>query len=198
MKCLYCKNNSSKRQMCGKHYRQWWRTLNPEKEKKIQQTALIKKRAVKIITYKIDIRLCNRCLKSFTRIKGTNRIYCSKTCQNGAMCRKKLNKPNTKLIHNLRSRLRKILKGPKTQNTIKLLGCSSNFLKFRLQLLFRRRPRDSNQIMTWNNYGEWEIDHIRPLASFDLSDPLQLKEACYYTNLQPLWKEENRKKADTI
>jgi len=50
--------------------------------------------------------------------------------------------------------------------------------------------------MTWDNYGQlWEIDHDKPLASFDLSDPKQLKEVCYYTNLQPLWKEEHKTKS---
>jgi len=48
--------------------------------------------------------------------------------------------------------------------------------------------------MTWDNHGEWEIDHIRPLTSFDLVDRLQFLEAVHYTNLQPLWAGENRKK----
>jgi hypothetical protein len=42
----------------------------------------------------------------------------------------------------------------------------------------------------------WHIDHIRPLASFDLSDPFQFKEACHYTNLQPLWWMDNLIKGD--
>lgn len=42
--------------------------------------------------------------------------------------------------------------------------------------------------------GEWEIDHKRPLASFDLTDEAQLREAAHYTNLQPLWRLDNRKK----
>jgi len=50
--------------------------------------------------------------------------------------------------------------------------------------------------MTWENYGSlWELDHIQPLSSFDLSDPKQLREACNYVNLQPLWKEEHKAKS---
>ncbi len=48
--------------------------------------------------------------------------------------------------------------------------------------------------MSWENYGEWVIDHILPLSAFDLTDPLQLSAACYYKNTQPLWASENKKK----
>jgi hypothetical protein len=50
--------------------------------------------------------------------------------------------------------------------------------------------------MSWNNYGlhGWHIDHIRPCASFDLTDPIQQKQCFHYTNLQPLWASENLSK----
>lgn len=50
--------------------------------------------------------------------------------------------------------------------------------------------------MTWQNYGTWHIDHIRPLASFDLTDPAQVRLACHFTNLQPLWGADNIRKGD--
>jgi len=50
--------------------------------------------------------------------------------------------------------------------------------------------------MNWNNYGEWHIDHIIPLAS--AKTPERLKQLCHYTNLQPLWAEENLSKKDII
>lgn len=48
--------------------------------------------------------------------------------------------------------------------------------------------------MAWENYGNWEIDHIKPISNFDLLDNKQKKELCHYTNLQPLWRKENLKK----
>lgn len=50
--------------------------------------------------------------------------------------------------------------------------------------------------MSWENHGEWHIDHIRPLASFDLFDDEQRKIANSLHNLQPLWAKKNLKKSD--
>ena len=49
--------------------------------------------------------------------------------------------------------------------------------------------------MTWDNQGEWHIDHVIPCAAFDLTDPAQQSECFHYTNLQPLWAVDNLKKA---
>jgi hypothetical protein len=48
--------------------------------------------------------------------------------------------------------------------------------------------------MTWGNHGEWHIDHIRPLRSFDLTVRDQVLEACNWSNLQPLWAIDNLRK----
>ena len=54
--------------------------------------------------------------------------------------------------------------------------------------------------MSWDNWNlaGWHIDHIRPLASFDLTDPVQLKQAAHYTNLQPLWAHDNYVKGSRV
>jgi hypothetical protein len=41
--------------------------------------------------------------------------------------------------------------------------------------------------MTWDNYGEWHIDHIVPVSSFDFSDEKQITNCWSLDNLQPLW-----------
>lgn len=54
--------------------------------------------------------------------------------------------------------------------------------------------------MTWENWGRrgWHIDHIAPLSSFDLTDPVQFRRAVHYTNLQPLWWFDNLSKGKRI
>ena len=48
--------------------------------------------------------------------------------------------------------------------------------------------------MTWENHGEWHIDHIKPCVSFNLLDENEQKKCFHYTNLQPLWASENLSK----
>lgn len=52
--------------------------------------------------------------------------------------------------------------------------------------------------MSWENYGSWHIDHVRPLASFDLRNRPQFLTAVHYTNLQPLWAADNIAKGTAI
>ena len=46
--------------------------------------------------------------------------------------------------------------------------------------------------MTWENYGKWHLDHIKPLCQAKDNDEALLLN--HYTNLQPLWAEDNLKK----
>jgi len=52
--------------------------------------------------------------------------------------------------------------------------------------------------MTMENQGKWHIDHIIPCASFDLRCPVQQLACFHYSNLQPLWAEDNLKKGNKI
>lgn len=96
------------------------------------------------------------------------------------------NQPNRKLIRRVSNRIWYALKGQrKSARTIELLGCPVEILRLILESQFQSG-------MTWENYGPvWHIDHIRPCASFDLSDSEQQKQCFHYTNLQPLWAHDN-------
>ena len=65
-----------------------------------------------------------------------------------------------------------------------MVGCSVEFLRSYIENKFE-------QGMSWSNYGEWHVDHIRPCASFDLSQKDQMLECFNWRNLQPLWASEN-------
>lgn len=98
---------------------------------------------------------------------------------------------NYKLTCNLRSRLHVALKrNKKTSHTMDLLGCSIDELKLHIESQF-------NNGMSWDKImnGEIHIDHIKPCASYDLSDLIQQRECFHYTNLQPLWAIDNFKKS---
>ena len=103
-----------------------------------------------------------------------------------------------KLIKNLRCRLYKSLKkNYKSGSAVKDLGCSIEELKIYLEKQFQKG-------MNWNNWGrietgkKWNIDHKIPISFYNLTDRKQLLKAVHYTNLQPLWANENNKKSDKI
>jgi hypothetical protein len=97
-----------------------------------------------------------------------------------------------RLLDNTRRRLRSALDGKtKSKRTLEVLGCSPEFLKFHLESQFRDG-------MSWANYGKWEIDHIIPCAAFDFSKEDDLLKCFHFTNLQPLWATDNRKKSDKL
>ena len=77
--------------------------------------------------------------------------------------------------------------GHKSHKSVQLLGCS-------IEHAVKHLEKQFSDGMSWDNYGDWQIDHIKPCASFDMADPRQQKQCCHYTNLQPLWAYDNRKK----
>jgi len=95
-----------------------------------------------------------------------------------------------RLKRNLASRIRHALKGTtrKAYRTIALVGCP-------VDVCIRHLERQFTKRMTWTNWGTvWEIDHIRPVAAFDLTDVTQQRTAFNYLNMRPLLKSENHKK----
>ncbi len=95
---------------------------------------------------------------------------------------------DTKLKDNYRRRLQKALKGH--ERTIKahdLLGCTLKTFKKHLEAQFLDN-------MCWDNYGEWHIDHIKPLMNFNMKRIGEQRRAFHYKNTRPLWADDNRKR----
>lgn len=78
------------------------------------------------------------------------------------------------LLHGSLKRLNR----PKEGKTIDLLGYSAIELKSYIKELF-------TEGMSWDNHGEWHIDHIKPLSSFNKKTPINIVNSL--SNLQPLW-----------
>jgi hypothetical protein len=107
------------------------------------------------------------------------------------MYQKYHNDINYRILKIMRVRLHEVLyyKIKKYDKTIKLLGCSVNEFKEHIEKQFKPG-------MSWDNYGlyTWHIDHIIPCSSFDLTKEEEQRKCFHYTNLQPLWANENLKK----
>lgn len=101
---------------------------------------------------------------------------------------RRLTNPNYMLACRLRARLQKFLQN-KPASTNQLLGCT--WQEFSDYIASKFLPG-----MNWSNYSLWHIDHIVPLSWFNLTDEQQFRDACHYTNLQPLWANSNLKKGN--
>lgn len=107
-----------------------------------------------------------------------------------AYIKKRRSNPSIRLNDSIGNQLRALLRGKKKgKKWIEIVGYTISDLMNRMQEQFKDG-------MSFDNYGEWHIDHIRPIASFDFSEtPLETAKECWaLSNLQPLWAIENIKK----
>jgi len=105
---------------------------------------------------------------------------------------RKITDPLYKLTCNLRARTYKAFQYKsyrKTSKTAEMLGVP-------YEIAFAHIERQFTKGMTWENQGEWHIDHIIPLASAETES--ELIKLCHYTNLQPLWAFDNISKSDNL
>jgi len=97
-----------------------------------------------------------------------------------------------KVFQRLRKRMYEAVKGHvKSARTQELIGCSVESLRNHLESKFQTG-------MTWENYGEWHVDHIIPCSSFDFTNKSEQFKCFNYKNLQPLWATENIRKSNKI
>lgn len=126
--------------------------------------------------------------------ENKERISSRKDVVNKRVRERYANDASFKITKVLRSRLTEAIKNNhRSGSAIQDLGCTIEELKLYLESKFQPG-------MTWDNWGKygWHIDHVVPLSAFDLTDPVQLKQACHYTNLQPLWAADNLSKSNKL
>ena len=127
-----------------------------------------------------------------TREKG--RINMRRRTSNGKRrayeSKRRAAEPGYRIEKVLRSRMHTLLRGQTDKRSTKeLLGCSTEGLRAHIEQQWLPG-------MSWENYGPkgWHIDHIKPVVSFDLLDGEQQRRCFHYTNLRPLWAEENMRR----
>ena len=144
---------------------------------------------------------CKECMVAYRKENADRlKIYFKEYGQEN---RDKINKRSLNRYHNdIQANLRHTLRGRfnnaiqrgwKKGSAVRDLGCSIAEFKSYLETKFEDG-------MSWENKGRggWHIDHIIPLSAFDLTDREQVKKACHYTNLQPLWEQDNLIKGNNL
>ena len=109
-----------------------------------------------------------------------------KECQNNYRKKRYATDPAYRVQVLSRGRLNKALngRGSKPAKTMELVGCTAEELIAYLQELI---PEGAD-------LKKFHIDHIRPCASFDFSDPEEIRKCFHYSNLQPLTPQANMRK----
>ena len=156
-----------------------WRKNNPEESKNIHKKFLEKNPG---ISYEYQKKWTN---KNIDRVRDYRRKYLKERYNQDILF---------KITTNYRNRLKDIFRNNgfiKINRSIDYLGCDIEFLKKHLENQFIGE-------MSWDNKGfyGWHIDHIIPLSSAKTEEDIY--NLCHYTNLQPLWAEDNMNKGSKI
>jgi hypothetical protein len=129
-------------------------------------------------------------LRRWCRFTANGRSYLGSKCET---CRK-LNRSRhrskdtaSRLRNRINAVIRSRLKGSKHRCTTisQLLGCSVEEYMYYIE-------RRWEAGMSWDNWGDWHIDHIRPCKIFDLGNQQQILQCFNYTNTRPVWATNNR------
>ena len=99
-----------------------------------------------------------------------------------------------RIISNVSCRVRRALKAQgqkKEQQSLQYIGCSVSHLRKHIEDQFLPG-------MSWEGRRAWHMDHIIPLASFDLSIEEERHRAFHYTNIQPLFAKDNLAKSSFL
>jgi hypothetical protein len=103
-------------------------------------------------------------------------------------------KEDVMIARKIKNRITNVFRRVKTtkdKTSLKYLGCTIKEFKKYIENKFQPG-------MNWKNHGVhgWHFDHIRPVASFDLTLSSEKEKCNHFTNFQPLWASENIKKSN--
>lgn len=176
-----CGKETHAKSLCLRHYKREWKKVSEAYKKSSKEYC--------------KNRIVDKEKKKESDRKSYQKHKAKRLAANNKYSRERYAKDiNFRLRIILRARLRAALKyNCKIGSAVRDLGCSIEDFKLYIESKFQEG-------MTWDNYSYevWHIDHIKPLASFDLTIREEFLKACHYSNLQPMWAKENLTKKDKI
>lgn len=132
---------------------------------------------------------CKECKGGSICEHGSIRYVCI-LCGGNGICihetiktRCKICNPQGHLAYTIRAAVNRALHNNKDNNSVDYLGCSISEYKIYLESMFIEG-------MTWENHGEWHIDHLIPLL-YENPTLEEVKKRLHYTNTHPMWGSEN-------
>ncbi|MDA7991724.1 MAG: DUF2116 family Zn-ribbon domain-containing protein [Pirellulales bacterium] len=176
--CVNCGKTITPKSKRHKHCSEYCREKLKTKRKLIKRREHRKQNPLPILFNK-----CSICDKKFT-LTVHNKIYCSSECARKATGR------NNMLSERVRSSLWRAMNHvnvKKNNSSLDALGCSLYDFKIYIQSKFKKG-------MTWDNYGDWQFDHIYPISWCDTPEEAFIYS--HYSNIQPLWARDNNMKRD--
>jgi len=125
--------------------------------------------------------------KNIDNIRKTKRDY-ERNC--------KASDPLYKLISNFRTAIYQVLK----ESNVEKNGHYFDILGYNPEELINHLEKQFTEGMTWDNYGEFHVDHKLPISSFNIKEigDEEFMRCWCLDNLQPMWGEENIRKSNKI
>jgi hypothetical protein len=104
--------------------------------------------------------------------------------------------PLYKLISNFRTAIYQVLK----ENRVDKNQSYFDVLQYTPEQLIVHLEKQFTEGITWENYGEWHVDHKLPISSFNIQEmgDSEFMKCWSLENLQPMWGEENIRKSNKI
>jgi hypothetical protein len=159
--------------------------MTKEKERRqVQKKEWRKKNAEHVSNYDREYYLANKDSKRKSNLEARKR--------------RRKNNPLVRIKESYCSSLRRAFQfalQEKNTSSSEILGCTNEEFKTHLESQFYDHPK-TGKPMTFDNYGlyGWHIDHIIPISSATSEE--DVKRLCHYSNIQPLWAEDNLKKSN--